>query len=314
MRSETTYTIRHKKKTEKNSNPTKKKERKRKDRNKRDLEMTDEELIKKIKLEELMIENSKKFKKYKNAFNKFNKLTEDKIYKLHKKIYTKTDNELNDLTYKDALKYDKRKYFSYYFSLIKTKHIFFFSFHPKFDFNSKIIKIYLFFFNFATFFFVNALFFTDDTMGKINQDGGSFNFIYNLPQIIYSNIISTIINEIINYLALIEDLFIEYRNKAKKENVFKLSSNLIKIIKIKIIIFFILDLLLLMFYWLYLSCFSAVYKNTQIHLIKDTLISFGTSFIYPIFFYLLPGLFRIPSLKNDKRKILYGLTKILQFF
>ena len=294
------------------SNPTKKKSRIK--RKKIELEMTDEEFIKKIKLEEITIANSKKFKKYEKIFNKFKGLTEDKIYELYKKIYTKTDNELNDLPYKSALKYDKRKFFIYYLSLIKTKHILFFSFLPKFDFNSKMIKIYLFFFNFATFFFINALFFTDNTMGKINQNGGSFDFIYNLPQIIYSNIISSFINEIINLFALVEDAFIEYRNIAKRENVFRLSKQLIKTIIIKIVIFCILDLILLIFYWIYLSCFSAVYKNTQKHLLKDTLISFGTSFIYPFFFYLLPGLFRMLSLKSENRKILYGLTKILQFF
>ena len=69
--------------------------------------------------------------------------------------------------------------------------------------------MYLFFFNFASDFFVNALFFTDETI----SDG--FNFIQNLPKIIYSSIISAVINEIIKLLALTEINFINYRNKAK---------------------------------------------------------------------------------------------------
>ena len=175
--------------------------------------------------------------------------------------------------------------------------------------------MYLFFFNFATYFFVNALFFTDETMGKINIDGGSFNFIYNLPQIIYSSIISAIINIIITLLAMTEDSFIEFRNKAIKEKkLLILASKLKKIFKIKFMFFFILNLIFLGCFWIYLSCFSAVYHNTQIHLIKDTLISFGTSFISPIIIYLLPGIFRIPALKNKNRKILYVISKVLQLF
>ncbi len=251
-------------------------------------------------------------KRYKNIFEKFNGLNKQELNELHKKIYTKTDNELNHLSYVKALKYDKRTFFTYYVSLIKSKHLLFFSFHPKFDFNARIIKIYLFFFNFTTFFFVNALFFTDETMGKINKDGGSFNFIYNLPQIIYSNLISSVINEIIKFLALTENSFIEYRKKAKKENITTLASDLARNLKIKFVVFFILDLIVLVIFWFYLSCFSAVYKNTQIHLIKDTLISFGTSFISPFAIYLLPGIFRIPSLKNQNRKILYGINQVLQ--
>ena len=155
-------------------------------------------------------------------FNKFETLKEVELYKLYKKVYTKTDNELNDLSYKDALKYDKRTYFTFYCSLVKSNHLLFFSFFSKFDFNSRIIKIYLFFFNFATFFFVNALFFTDETMGKINIDGGSFNFLYNLPQILYSSIISSIINTLIRMFALTENSFIEYRNTIKKVNTLKI--------------------------------------------------------------------------------------------
>ena len=61
--------------------------------------------------------------------------------------------------------------------------------------------------------------------------------------------------------------------------------------------------------------FCAIYRNTQYHLIKDTLISFGLSLIYPFFIYLIPGFFRIPSLSKTKtkRKCLYNFSKVIQF-
>ena len=254
----------------------------------------------------------KKNEKYSFIIKDFKKLSENKIYEIYKKLYTKTDNELNDLTYTGALKYDHRTYFEFYLSLLKCNHLLLFSFLPKFDFNSKIIKIYLFFFNFATFFFVNALFFTDETMGKINTDGGTFNFIYNLPQIIYSSIISNFINEIIKMFALTEINFILYRNSAKYGKIILLALKLKRNFKIKFTIFFIINLILLGCFWIYLSCFGAVYHNTQMHLIKDTLISFGTSLVTPFVTFLLPGMFRIPSLKNKNRRFLYNINKILQ--
>ena len=60
--------------------------------------------------------------------------------------------------------------------------------------------------------------------------------------------------------------------------------------------------------------FCAIYKNTQIHLISDALISYGLSLIYPLGYYLLPGLFRIPALSNPKNKkiYLYTISIILQ--
>ena len=59
--------------------------------------------------------------------------------------------------------------------------------------------------------------------------------------------------------------------------------------------------------------FCAVYSNTQIHLIKDTLISFIFSLSIPFIMNIFPGLFRIPSLSNkSNRKYLYVISKILQ--
>ena len=62
--------------------------------------------------------------------------------------------------------------------------------------------------------------------------------------------------------------------------------------------------------------FDAVYRNTQFILLEDTLMGFGLSLITPFIIYLLPGLFRIPSLstRNNKRICLYKISKILQIF
>ena len=62
--------------------------------------------------------------------------------------------------------------------------------------------------------------------------------------------------------------------------------------------------------------FGAIYRNTQFHLLKDTLVSFGLSLLYPFAIYLIPGLFRIPALADPKKKkeYLYKFSKILQIF
>ena len=73
-------------------------------------------------------------------------------------------------------------------------------------------------------------------------------------------------------------------------------------LKIKYAIFFIIYYILLFFFWYFISCFCGVYKNIQIILITDTLISFGLSMVYPFGLNLFPGIFRIPALK-DKKKI-----------
>ena len=93
----------------------------------------------------------------------------------------KRDFEINLLNYEFALQLDHRTYFEYYFSILKNNHPITFSFFPFDDYNSKIIKMFFFFFTVSLDFTVNALFFTDDTINKIYQDKGKFNFLYQIP-------------------------------------------------------------------------------------------------------------------------------------
>ena len=222
--------------------------------------------------------------------------------------------EVNALIYEDAIKYDNRTYIQYYFSLLKTHHLFAFSFCPLNDYNSRIVKIYLFFFSFAIYFAVNALFFSDSTMHKIYKDEGSFNFIYQIPQILYSSLISAVLNVILRTLALTERNVLYIKNEKNIEKLYIIAKEMIRFIFYKLMLFFIITFILLLFIWYYLSCFCAVYKNTQIHLIKDSIISFGLSMLYPLGIYLLPGIFRIPSLKAIKKdkKGMYQFSRFLQ--
>ena len=267
-----------------------------------------------ISIRRLKTINSKKIYTKNNNNNYPDNLTEKQIYKIFLKINKYTDVELNDFSYKKALEFDKRSFLAYYLSLIRMKHLLFFSFWPSFDYNSRIIKAFLFFFNFTLSFFVNALFFNDETMHKIYEEKGSFNFIYNIPQILYSSLISGFINGLIQALALTDSEIIKYKQKAKKKNV-KIKKEIInKKIKIKLSLFFLISLILLILFWFYLACFCAVYKNTQIHLIKDTVISFSTSMLTPFVIYFLPGIFRFIAIKakSKNRILMFKFSKILQ--
>ena len=85
-------------------------------------------------------------------------------------------------------------------------------------------------------------------------------------------------------------------------------------LKIKFTLIFIFNFVLLILFWYYISCFGAIYKNTQIHLIKNTIICFGLSLLYPFGLCLMPGIFRIPSLRASKqdKKCIYKLSIIIQ--
>ena len=240
-----------------------------------------------------------------DIFNSNNNINE-------KKLIEYKENELNELSYKDALKNDKRTCSQYYISLVKTKHIFVFSFIYKNDYNSRIIKMALFFFQFAVHFTINTLFFNDKTIHKIYEDEGYYNFIYQIPQIIYSSLLSGVLNALVKFLALSEKDILKFRKKEKDEKFEEKRKKLFINLKVKFALFFIISFLLLLIFGFYVSCFCGIYFNTQIHLIKDSVISFSLSFLYPFGLYLLPCIFRIPALKNKNSEYLYKLSKLFQ--
>ena len=216
------------------------------------------------------------------------------------------------MKYEEALKYDKRTYFKYYVSLLRTKHLLIFSFITNNDYNSKIIKICLFFFFFALEYTVNSLFYQDTKIHQLYNDNGKYKFIYQIPQICYSTIISAIITFFIKSISLSEKYIISLKHPENLNNYSKSK----KCLFIKFLLFFILILILLLSFWYYLGCFCAVFRNSQIFLIKDTCYTFLLSLIYPFGLQLLPGIFRMPSLRvqNKRRKCLYVFSKIIQLF
>ena len=258
---------------------------------------------------------SKNTKSKKSAINKSKLVTDvpnGKISSLNNSQKHLIDCELNRLQYKEAIMYDKRTYFQYYWSLLKIGNLFLFSFMPNNDYNSMVIKICLFFFSFGLYYTVNALFFTDSTMDKIYEDNGKYDFIYEIPKILYSNLICTVINLIVRFLSLSQKDILSIKIIKKKENLANKVINIKKCLKIKFIFYYLINFLFLFIFWFYVSCFCAVYKNTQIYLIKDTLISFSLSLLYPLGYYLIPGILRLPALRNTNMECIYKTSLLLQ--
>ena len=236
----------------------------------------------------------------------------EKIIERTRNALNYIDSEINFLSYKEALKKDKRTYIQFYCSLLKKKNSILFSFYPNKDYNSQIIKIFLFFFYYASDITINALFFNDDAIHNIYINEGAFNFLYQLPKTLYSFLISSIINLIVQYLSLTEYTIISFKMQTK--NISKVAKKTKNCMILKFFFFFLTTLILLLISLFYISCFCYVYENTQMHLIKDSLISLGISLIFPIFISLIPGLFRIPALSSNKgnRICMYNFSKFIE--
>ena len=245
-----------------------------------------------------------------NSKNIFIKKKGKKIF-IKNKIYT--NEEINILNYENSLLIDNRNFLNIYYSFLEYSQLIIFTFITKTDFNLKQIKISLFIFSFILFLTFNTLFFTDESMSHIYKQGGTFDFIYNLPKTIFSGVCCGVINFLLKFLSLSQK-DIDKLNKINNEkDKIKEINKYRKIWYCKIIIFYILIFLFIELFQIYVGTFCTIYKNTQKHLIKSTLISFILSMIYPFGICLLTAIFRKISLMK-KNKFLFLISKLFQMF
>jgi len=223
------------------------------------------------------------------------------------------EEELNKMDYKYAIELDKRDFITYYFSLLKLKHLIIFTFLIKEDYNVYLIKISLFLCSLALYLITNTIFFNDENMHEIYTYEGKYNFIYQLPFILYTTIISVFFNNLLNLLSLSQRNILKIKQIDEISIMIRKMFSSLKIFKLKIVLFNIIGLIILIFGWYYLTMFCAVYVNTQTHLLKDTFTSFGLSLIYPFGINLIPGFFRVYALRdpNKNRKWLYKISQLI---
>ena len=82
------------------------------------------------------------------------------------------------------------------------------------------------------------------------------------------------------------------------------------------ILFIIFTFIMFIFYWYIITCFCAVYINTQSEFIKNSFSSFGLGLIYPFILYIFPAILRLISLRycNGKLSPIYKTSDTIPFF
>ena len=227
-----------------------------------------------------------------------------------------SDYELNELEYKEAIEHDKRSFFKYYWSLIRREHLIIHTFFAYDDYNILSLKLSKCVFSCALDFALNVVFFFDETMSKIYLDYGKYNIIAQIPQALYTTIISEAIDVLLRYLCLTEKDMYRIKQIKEKKNLKDINKKIFKIlrcIKLKFFGYFVFTTVFLVFFWYFVSAFCAVYKNTQIILFKDSFLSLFLSLLYPFGLYIVPSSLRIIALRDSKKSLqcLYKSSDII---
>ena len=224
-----------------------------------------------------------------------------------------SEYELENLSYKNALKIEDRNKSDFYFAVLREKNQIISIFLNDKDYNIQTVKISLFIFNFNLSLTINALFFDDKAIYQVNQDDLSFNLSKDIVRILYSTIISTVLCFLVELMAFTHKSIIKIRyykdiNKAKEN-----AQKLIRILKIKIIFSFCIIIFFDILFFYYITAFCSVYSIIQTRMISDLLMSFLLSNSYSIILCMVATLIRASSLRKETtiRHILYLISWII---
>ena len=210
-----------------------------------------------IYIKNIFIENNINILNINNEIIKKDEPKEEKTEKIEKK-------DLNELTYNQALRIDKRNYFQMFLSVIfheiKIISIFYYK-HP-YEHLSIILSLYIF--ELCLDLTLNGLLYTEDVISEKYNNNGSIKFFTTLSLSFISNIISSIISyflsKLIQYADFLE-LIIKYIPHESKY--FLNISKFKKLLCIKLTFFFLIENLMSLAMCYYLMIFCTVYHSTQ---------------------------------------------------
>ena len=155
-------------------------------------------------------------------------------------------------------------------------------------------------------------------MHKLYLNYGKYDFYQQITQIIYSTVLSQLIEVFLCFLSLTDKYIYQIKKLLKSKNSDDKNSifNIFLCIKIKLGFFFVFTFIFFLTYWYIVTSFCSVYQNTQITFIKDCVFSYIINLLYPFAIYLFTSSLRKCAIKDKKGRLccLYKLSEIIPFF
>ena len=229
-------------------------------------------------------------------------------------LYKYENDELNDLPFDKALKYDKRSFCKYYCYILLSSHIILNILFIHNDYNLFIVKLGLLFMTYPINLTFNIFFYTNKSikLSYMKSMDDISMFWSNIANTIYSSILSMTLLIILKLICLTHNSLKVFRKFKDVNYARKKSVCVLRCVKIRVTIYFILSLAFLLIFGFYNLCFCAIFENTQVELIKSTLTSWLISLLYPFIICLITSFFRKMAFKF-KNRVLYSINQLMQF-
>ena len=262
--------------------------------------------------EEKLLENSQSIRlsKDKVSDNKNNLNHKINIKKVN--INTDRDDktlenkEINELTYKQALIYDKRNIFQIFGSLIIVKLEFINLFFGKEKF--KLILVCEYILSLLLNFFFNTLLYSDDIISDNYHNNGELDFFVTLILSLLSNIITSILLYFIRFSNGIEERIEDIKQLKSKRHYIRNIIIYKRYLILKFILFFIGEIFIVSCCFYYIVIFCIIYNSSKVKIIINYLMSLLEGFITAIAISLIVLITRKIGLEYQN-KYLYNTSK-----
>ena len=235
---------------------------------------------------------------------------------------------LDNYDYENAIKYENRSFSKIYYICLLSKENFLNIVKIRSPLELNPIRLIVLIFTYSCDFALNTVFyFNDNISDKYNYQGKNlylFTTFNNLFISLLSNIICFSLVNALEFLTNskdnVERLFRDEEKKMRDNNTYTVSKKtkveiLIKIyhinknLKVKIICFLIIEFLIMLFFYYFVTAFCEVYNDTQISWLLDCFVSFILSFPIEFLNTLLISLLYIISVKM-KIKWIYQIAML----
>ena len=179
--------------------------------------------------------------------------------------------DFNELTYAQALKTDKRNIFQIFYSLIIQKLELIDLICGKHTIKLILFSEYILSFLFN--FFFNTLLYSDEVISNKYHNNGELDLIVTLVLSLLSNIITSIVCYFINYSKGFDERYDFIKLIKIREHYIRNVCIFFKYLKIKFVVFFICEIILISGCYYYIVIFCIIYSKSKVSLIINYLTS-----------------------------------------
>ena len=257
----------------------------------------------------------KQFKKYKASLTSYD---DNNVFQNDLLRYLKftNDNEvdekdLNTVPFTQALRIDKRNFFKMFISIFAHKISITNIFYYKNPFQHFSITLSIYIFELSLDLGLNCLLYIDDYVSQKYHNNGNIEFITSLTLSFISNVFASLISFILGKLANYDEIFEDIiKNISTKRSYFLYIVKFKEYVKLKIILFFIIENIFNTYICYYMIIFCFVYQKTQGNIMINYIIGIAESIVISLFLSLIISLIRYLSIIKEWKNF-YNTSKYL---